>query len=289
MELRRRFVFRGNAAAFGGRFVRPADVTLEMPGASCLPGVGGRSVWTIEGAEAAKANEKFKGYLSFESASTFAEGKFDDLKQAIELTHRKVREETLATTTLVRAEITGLTIGSEKRVTAGRLAVALESTNPKDRGEAPISVTEIIFEDFKIDGIPLAVDFDRKVFNEHDTHAKVVRAAASDQFGEKYRKHFFVGGHVTGQPRTGGGRLSNQKQIVGTLVSAIDRNHPVAIKEEDQPHHSVFVANFGRIFFGEVFISENTRRVMLVRFELGSDGGGSAGGPEVDTNGGYSP
>ncbi len=32
LQLRRRFVFRGNAAAFGGRFVRPDDVFLEMPG-----------------------------------------------------------------------------------------------------------------------------------------------------------------------------------------------------------------------------------------------------------------
>ena len=36
MELRRRFAFRGNAAAFGGRIVRPEDVVLEMPGASSL-------------------------------------------------------------------------------------------------------------------------------------------------------------------------------------------------------------------------------------------------------------
>ena len=31
------------------------------------------------------------------------------------------------------------------------------------------------------------------------------------------------------------------------------------------------------------------RRLTLMRLELGSDGGGMAGGPDVDTNGGYSP
>src|SRR5436190_20064130 len=103
MELRRRFVFRGNAAAFGGRFVRPDDVFLEMPGASSLSVVGGRSVATFSGPA-----EKFKGYLSFESASTFAEGMFDDRAQAIELTHGRVKEETLATSTRVRAEINTL-------------------------------------------------------------------------------------------------------------------------------------------------------------------------------------
>ena len=102
LPLRRRFVFRGNAAAFGGRFVRPDDVFLEMPGASCLPVVGGRSVATFRGPA-----ENFKGYLSFDSATTFAEGKFDDREKAIALTHGKVKEETLVTSTRVRAEIKG--------------------------------------------------------------------------------------------------------------------------------------------------------------------------------------
>jgi hypothetical protein len=51
----------------------------------------------------------------------------------------------------------------------------------------------------------------------------------------------------------------------------------------------VVVKDFGRIFFGEVLISSGARRLTLMRLELGSDGGGQAGGPDVDTNGGYSP
>ena len=101
LQLRRRFVFRGNAAAFGGRFVRPDDVFLEMPGASSLPDRRpiGRDVQGDRG--------NFKGYLSFDSATTFAEGQFDDRKQAIALTHGKVPRRALVTSTRVRAESTG--------------------------------------------------------------------------------------------------------------------------------------------------------------------------------------
>jgi hypothetical protein len=36
MELRRRFIFRGNAAAIGGRIVRPTDVVIDSSTASSL-------------------------------------------------------------------------------------------------------------------------------------------------------------------------------------------------------------------------------------------------------------
>ena len=43
MEPMRRFIFRGNAAAYGGRIYRPDDIIIEAKGASSLPVAGGRS------------------------------------------------------------------------------------------------------------------------------------------------------------------------------------------------------------------------------------------------------
>jgi hypothetical protein len=40
VEIKRRFVFHGNAAPFGGRLVRPADIVLESNGGSSLPVTG---------------------------------------------------------------------------------------------------------------------------------------------------------------------------------------------------------------------------------------------------------
>src|SRR4029077_17643629 len=104
MEQRRRFIFRGNAAAFGGRSVRPNEIVIEAPGASSLPVTGGRSVSRIP-------RTAFEDFFGVESASTFAEGLFDDANQLREKTHHRVQEDSLTATTTVNADVTGLVVG----------------------------------------------------------------------------------------------------------------------------------------------------------------------------------
>jgi hypothetical protein len=53
--------------------------------------------------------------------------------------------------------------------------------------------------------------------------------------------------------------------------------------------HSVIVPEFGRIFFGELFIASSERRMTMVRFELGSPWGGWADGGDVGSNGSIYP
>ena len=276
LQLRRRFVFRGNAAAFGGRFVRPDEVFLEMPGASSLPVVGGRSVATFKGPA-----EQFKGYFSFASATTFAEGKIDDLKKAIALTHGKVREETLVTSTRVRAEINQLTLGTEKRLTVGRMVAELRSTSPQRASREPtITVGEMAIEGFAIDGYRLRVIFDTSPFVEHDTYAKMLRAVTKGTFAKKYGAQFFAGR---------GGAIKKRKQIHATIVSRLEWEGEKNPRAEIVANNVVIVQDFGKIYFGEILISEGSRRFSMTRFELGSDGGGQAGGPDMDIDGTFSP
>jgi hypothetical protein len=275
LALRRRFVFRGNAAAFGGRFVRPDDVFLEMPGASSLPVVGGRSVATFKGPA-----ENFKGYLSFDSAATFAEGKLDDREKAIALTHGRVREDTLVTSTRVRAELNRLTVGTEKRLTVGRMVAELRSTSPRRGSAEPsIPVGEVAIDGLAIDGFRLRVILDPGPFIEHDTHAKILRSAARATFAKRYGRQLLMRGRT----------LKNRKQIHATLATRVEWEGERNPRAEIIGNHIVIVKDFGRIFFGEILISAGARRLTLMRLELGSDGGGQAGGPDVDTNGSWSP
>jgi len=131
MELGRRFVFRGNAAAFGGRIIRPDDIVLEMPGASSLPVTGGRSVSRI-------GRTQFKEFVSFDSAATFAEGLFDDRQAAIALSNHAVQEDALTTSTRVQAEIRKLVVGSKQRLTVERLAAELRAKSSA-ASRAPVS------------------------------------------------------------------------------------------------------------------------------------------------------
>jgi hypothetical protein len=276
LQLRRRFVFRGNAAAFGGRFVRPDDVFLEMPGASSLPVVGGRSVARFTGPA-----DRFKGYLSFDSATTFAEGSFDDRQKAIALTHGKVREETLVTSTRVRAEINNLTVGTEKRLTVGRMVAELRSTSPRRVADEPtIPVGEVEISGLAIDGFRLRVVFEPQVFVEHDTYAEVRRMVSKASFAKRYGPQFFA-------DRTG--VIKKRDQIHATLATRLEWEGARNPRAEIVANNLVVVQDFGKIFFGEILISKGARRLTLMRLELGSDGGGQAGGPDVDTNGSYSP
>ena len=53
--------------------------------------------------------------------------------------------------------------------------------------------------------------------------------------------------------------------------------------------HRLTIDGFGRIYFGEIVIDENMRRVTLLRFELGSPIGGEAAFVEAHSNGGGYP
>jgi hypothetical protein len=282
MELSRRFIFRGNAAAFGGRFVRPEDIVLEMPGASSLPVTGGRSVARI-------GRTQFKEFLSFDSASTFAEGTFDDRQAAIALSHHTLQEDALTASTRVQAEIRKLVVGSQQRLTVERLAAELRAKSPEGSGEPRITLGDVMVEGVVIDGFKLRVEIERGVFQRFDTHAKLLTAADDPDFVRRHGKHLFMTTHFEGRPAPPppGRLVPGCETIYATIVRAIDWDGPPDPAAHID-HHSVIVKDFGRIFFGELLITSSSRRLTLMRLELGSDGGGSAGGPDLDINGSYS-
>jgi hypothetical protein len=282
MELRRRYVFRGNAAAFGGRIVRPEDVVLEMPGASSLPVVGGRSVSKIP-------KTRFKDFVAFDSATTLAEGLFDDLRGVVALSNHTVREDSLKATTRVHAELKKLVVGRKRRLQAERLSAELRSQSPTGSGQPRIVVGDVAVEGVKIDGFELKVELEQGVFQKYDTHAKLLVAADEADFARKYGHHLFMNTDFEGRLAPPAGRLvPTSDTIYATIVKKISwRGEPNPAARIE--HHSVVVKDFGTIFFGELFITSASRRLTMVRLELGSDEGGSAGGPEVDMNGSWSP
>ena len=108
----------------------------------------------------------------------------------------------------------------------------------------------------------------------------MLRGVARPAFVKEYGRQFFVGP---------GGLLKNRRQIHATLATKVEWETDRNPRAEIVGNHMVVVKDFGRIFFGEILISAGARRLTLMRLELGSDGGGQAGGPDIDTNGGWSP
>jgi len=149
MELRRRFIFRGNAAAIGGRIVRPTDVVIDSSTASSLTVAGGRS-------RSKAGATRFGEFVSFGAASTSAEGLFDDVKQQIELSFGRVAEDALTMSTDVHTDVTSLSVGDKPKLTIKHLHAALNSKSPAASGEPAIAVgNETTIEGAAIDGFGL--------------------------------------------------------------------------------------------------------------------------------------
>jgi len=283
MELRRRFVFRGNAAAIGGRIVRPADTILDSIVASSLTVAGGRS-------RARAGPARFGEFVSFAAATTSAEGLFDDLQRQIDFTFGKIPEDALTTSTRVSADVTGLSIGGDKpKLTVKHLHVALNSKSPTASGEPPIVPgSETVIEGAAIDGHPLAIELAVPVFQQYDTRSKLMTAADDPKFVAEFGDCLYMRSATPGMAAPPPGRLQyGCGTIYATIVKSLKwAGDPIDGVTFDQ--NACIVPEFGKIFFGELLITAVSRRLTMLRVELGSPIGGVVACAEGETNGSWS-
>jgi hypothetical protein len=139
-----------------------------------------------------------------------------------------------------------------------------------------------------IDGHALNVQLATDVFQKCDTRSKLLAAADDPAFVKASGDSLLMRATVAGAHSPAAGRLIH---ACGNTYATIVRSITWADKPYDGAtidHHVVTVPNFGKIFFGELLITDLSRRLSLLRFELGSPDGGSAVAPEVEANGGWS-
>jgi hypothetical protein len=284
MELTRRFVFHGHATALSGHIFRtPAGSMhrfIDGGCASSLSVVGGRSHGEAK-------DFRFDDFLSFGTAITDAQGLFDDPKLATELTHGRGREEDLTTTTTVTVQLTDFKIGQKPTLSVELVRTALISRSPRADGEPSIQVLDSALSGISIDGRKLVVTLDENLFRQYDTQSKLVAAMAHQEFVDAHVTQLFLRTPIAGTQAPARPRLvTGRETIHGTLVKNIhwaDDAFPGA----EIDHHSLFIPNIGRVFFAEVIVTRGSRRLMMMRFQLGSDSGGSAGAGCVGSNGDY--
>jgi hypothetical protein len=281
MDNKRRFIFRANAAAFGGHLVRPKDIVLEAPGASSLTVSGGRSVARIPAT-------RFDDYFSVESASTFAEGLYEDPKQFLEFTYHRVEEDTLAAVTHVISEVNGFVMGRKPRLTIKRMKADLRARSPLGSGQAAIRVGDVALEGIDIDGYRLVVELDTAPFQRFDTHAKLLVAADDPAFVKASGDSLFMKTARNGEsnPPPAGRLIEYGGTIYATIVKSIRWDGP-PFPGSTIEYNKVVLPDFGRAYFGELLVSPHSRRLTMVRLALGSNGGGSAAGSDAQDNGGW--
>jgi hypothetical protein len=282
MDLRRRFIFRGNASAIGGRIVRPTDIIVDSNPASSLTVAGGRSI------ARAKAT-RFGEWVSFGAATTSAEGLFDDVKQQIEFTFGRVPEDALTTSTRVSADVTNLSVGDKPKLTIKHLNGSLSSKSPTGSGEPSIAVhNDTIIEGAAIGGRGLIIELAIPLFQRYDTRSKLLMAADDPEIVKRSGKSLFMSSKVDRAAALITGRLV---QSYGTTYATIVKSIKWAGEAYDGAkidHNVVIVPNFGKIFFGEILITDLSRRLTMLRLELGSPIGGALCSAEVENNGSWS-
>jgi hypothetical protein len=255
-----RFIFHGNAMPFGGRIEKidgkPHLEIIKGPPAGALAVVGGWSIATSRGS----SHKDLFGWgatLADCKGTQNADGHF---------------------ITTVTASIADFFARNEPHVfEAARISNTIVSNHVNPATQPTIAPKEIIFDGLMLDGKPIEVEFDHD-FRDFPTF---------DAFEDKYRNHtgFFEKyqrclKRVTGSANFGESLPRNPGGYVETtFVRGVRWNG------QESPNHTLFVEGFGTLFFGEVLMNENNRRLTMVRLELGCPVQASAAAGETDPNG----
>jgi hypothetical protein len=291
-NIERRFIFHGNSVAFAAHVRRPDDFFIPAVASSCLPVTGGL-------AEAASGSQRFKNIISFQSASSRAHGDYADAKRAADFTHGNFTENQLATNTFVESTLLGLKfeipqdpVGDAaaviRRFSVETLHVRLESVSDR-RNPIAFRSLETTIDGVQVDGHHLKVITAAPVFGQHDTHAKLFKAFEEDS---EFRKQYAGCFYPTGHEKTGLSGLLSKHEIpnvngiiVGTVVTGLEWDDNKGAPDTVISGNRLEIKGIGTVFFGEIIIEQNFRRVTLLRFQLGSPYGADGSACEVQSNG----
>jgi len=291
--IEKRFIFHANAVAFAAHIRRPADHQFQAVASSCLPVTGGL-------AQASSGPQNYQEIVSFRSASTNAHGDFADTRRAVDFTHGNHGENELSTNTFVDSKLSGLKIavaqdhpptasGKVLTFAAEELHARLESSSDR-RNPIAFRSLEATIKGISINGRELLVSTAPEVFSQHETYEKLVKTYEED--GD-FRKKFGALFYPTGHEKSGVGALlskhtvpNSRGLIVATVVTGLKWSGPDApLPGTTIQGNRLAIEGIGSIYFGELLIDHRSRRLTLLRFQLGSPVGADGAACDVQSNG----
>jgi hypothetical protein len=275
MNQPRRYVFTGNCSGLAFHIRRPVDVSLPVQAASSLPVIGGISESKAGPGRLDKPGSSVP-YVSFQSVYTKAEGDYVDLGQALAMTRDEIPFGEAPTYTQVSSEVNGLVVLG--RVEIDRAVMAMQGQSALYPNEPSIRCDGIGLEGVRVDGYPLKITLAEDFFCYHDTMTKLAAACGDGREPQV----FFTANRAAAYGFGGAGTVKC------TLVSQMewaDKPHPNATIEGN----TVIIPDFGTVYFGESYITWCSRRLTMVRFQLGSPDGGEGSAAAGETNGGAWP
>lgn len=237
-----RFLFNASTVAVAGRLVRPFRETIPVQAAAALPTIGGTGSSRIEGF-------RYRDIVRFDAAYTTVEGNVADTEAGRIFN-------TLATVT-----IEGLNVMDV--VTADRVVARLVSEQQPGGADPLIRATGSHFENLRVAGkvIELA---SRKAVSDAGTVANMASAdeagvpVLTDLEGAQIR--------LPAWERTPRGPFTDALY----LTSLYEVPASVALSETPGGRGFIHVPGFGRVYLGEYLVKRFSRRLTMIRLQLGS-------------------
>ncbi len=270
-----RFIFHGNAVAAEVFLTRIGGVELQkaliypVTGQSSLPVIGGRSISEVLIPD---LPSQLASVFFYTDARTSAEG---------------VLEGTTAITT-VESSVSNVRVTNQPApgecddlspivFRAGALSLSLISRHP-EKGQPSIEFARPpLFQDLSFNGQPIQLELNTELM-QHTRWDDLENRFRTDR---KFFESCLFGRHKPDYSPTFGEGIPN------TAGSFALTSFVRSIKLGDQviPGHALEQRGFGTIYFGEILLNDNERRVTMVRMQLGSHHAGQLLFAESDPNG----
>ena len=274
------FLFNAHGFAIGGRITQPYQAELGSHAATSLPIVGG-------GASAESSNYNFNHLISYRSARTHISG---------------IKGEDGSHHTAVSCVVEGLNILDI--ITADAVIGRLSSKHT-GVGEPEILPLGSSFVNLKIAGQPVEVELDNDLFARNKTYSALLdhyqnqssssKAKAPKNAPDKVRylwngvdsdipaklEKGMLTPPGTGWQHSHGVLHSSMVKNVRTVKSTVSQELPYG--------YAIHIPHVGCVYLAEMFCSADTKRLTMLRVELGSPVVGSVAASGPVTNGNWYP
>lgn len=276
-----RFLFRGHAIPVIGRIRRPNDTQIPALAVSATSIDGGSATASVVDPEIPG------GVITCKKAESSIDGDFEDPNAAVQYTHGNHGENSLPARTRLWINVEDLSIvnegdGTSHTVTVDKIELTMTGLNRRNGDQAGIKLEKAAITGLKLDGYGVNVEICAKMYTDKDTHKKLCDAYDNDeQFYQQYGDLFFTPPQANAgkrkMPQAGGyihATAANKVTWAGTP-------HPDATIEGNK----ITLKDFGSIYLAELFISDFSRRVTMMRLQLGSPIGGNIMLADGESNG----
>ena len=283
----RTFLHHAHGFALGGTITQPFKAEIESHASTSLPITGGFASAKVEG-------YGLRGIVSYKSAHSYVSGIPND----------DGTYSTVSTTSIESLNILDV-------VTAD-LIVGKLAAKHTDGAESEIITAGSSFVNLKIAGVVTEVHVNNDLFTLHSTHSALLnhlQAQAKENNGGgakgKAPKSATAGEnrYVWGLPSTDVPDLLEKGMLIApgagwrysngilhtSLVKQIRPTGPDNTAEEPPYAYAIYIPHVGTFYFGELYSSTDTKRLNMVRAQLGSPVVGSLAAAAPVLNGSWYP